>query len=592
MADFGYGGIGSGLDISSIVNQLVAADRKPADNALNLQQSKTKMQLSSLGTVTSAFDKLKTALTALKATTAFDTRTVTASGKAQPGNTEDVLTASVALYDLGTSKAAAANGTHKVEVKNLASAHKLIADTSVPKTDTFGAGTLTLTVGVGDKAKTMNVQVEEGDTLTTVRNKIDAAGRKEGVQATLISSGDNQYLSIAQEKTGAASAIKLEYAGSDPKLGALVGSLKENSPAKDALLTIDGVEVVSASNTVTDAVPGLTLNLKVPGLSTVVISTDTTAATKVMQEFVTAYNAAVAAINTETKYDPKTKEAAALTGDAQMRGAIAQLRSTMSGVLKDLAGDQLDAKALGLQTRGYPNADGTLVLDSTKFAAALAAQPEKIRQAVTGDTGGAGRLYSLVDGYVSTTVGKEGAFVARTKGLNTTLDNIDKRRKDLDARMVGVEAQLQEAVRGIGQPDGQAAAEQHRAAAAAGPVEPLRKHARRSSLAPYAPITDATAIIAVPASTVPSTAPRHPAQGRITNVRFQPSVRRAIPPGGCDQCGRRCRSAQTGGAAAVWRAGARAPCTGHPRPGRPGRQGQGDRRSMRDRRPPQRLAGP
>ncbi|MGE8285979.1 MAG: flagellar filament capping protein FliD, partial [Stenotrophomonas lactitubi] len=46
----------------------------------------------------------------------------------------------------------------------------------------------------------------------------------------------------------------------------------------------------------------------------------------------------------------------------------------------------------------------------------------------------------LVDGYVSTTVGKEGAFVARTKGLNTTLDNIDKRRKDLDARMVGVEA--------------------------------------------------------------------------------------------------------------------------------------------------------
>lgn len=141
MADFGYGGIGSGLNISDIVNKLVAADRKPADNALNLQQSKTKMQLSSVGTVTSAFDKLKTALTALKATTAFDTRTVTATGKAGPNNADDVLTASVALYDLGTSKAAAANGTHKIDVKNLASAHKLIADTSVPKTDTFGAGT-------------------------------------------------------------------------------------------------------------------------------------------------------------------------------------------------------------------------------------------------------------------------------------------------------------------------------------------------------------------------------------------------------------------------------------------------------------------
>lgn len=181
---------------------------------------------------------------------------------------------------------------------------------------------MTLTVGVGDKAKTMNVAVEDGDTLTTIRNKIDAAGRKEGVQATLITSGDNQYLSIAQEKTGAANAIKLEYGGSDPKLGALVGSLKQNTAAADAELTIDGVKVVSASNTVADAVPGLTLNLKVPGKSTVVISTDTAAATKVMQEFVTAYNAAIAAINTETKYDAKTKEAATLTGDAQMRGAL------------------------------------------------------------------------------------------------------------------------------------------------------------------------------------------------------------------------------------------------------------------------------
>jgi len=439
VADFGYGGIGSGLNISDIVNKLVAADRKPADNALNLQQSKTKMQLSSVGTVTSAFDKLKTALTALKATTAFDTRTVTATGKGQPANTDDVLTASVALYDVGTTKAAASNGTHKVEVKSLATANKWIADTSVPKTDTFGAGTLTLTVGVGDKAKALKVDVEDGDTLTTIRNKIDAAGRKEGVQATLISSGDNQYLSIAQEKTGAASAIKLEYGGSDPKLGALVSSLKENTAAADAELTIDGVTVISPSNTVADAVPGLTLNLKVKGTSTVVISTDTGAATKVMQEFVTAYNAAIAAINTETKYDLKTKEASALTGDAQMRGASSQLRSVMAGVLKDLSASGLDPKAIGLQTRGYPNADGSLVLDTTKFAATLAAQPEKVRLAITGDTGGAGQLYTLVDGYVSTTVGKEGAFVARTKGLNNTLDNIDKRRKDLDTRMKSVE---------------------------------------------------------------------------------------------------------------------------------------------------------
>jgi len=437
VADFGYGGIGSGLDISGMVSQLVAADRKPADNALNLQQSKAKLQLSSVGTITAAFDKLKSSLTALKAATAFDTRTVTAS-KGGTNNTDEILTASVALYDVGTSKAAASNGVHKIDVQQLATAHKLIADTSVAKTKTFAAGTLTLTVGTGDDAKSMKIDVEAGDTLSTIRNKIDAAGRKEGVQTTLISSGDNQYLSIAQEKTGAANAIKLEYGGSDADLTKLVSSLKENTPAADAKLSIDGVAVVSASNTVADAVPGLTLNLKMVGQSTVTISTDTSAATKVMQDFVTAYNAALAAINTETKYDTENKEASSLTGDAQMRGAMSQLRSQMSTILKDLAADGMDPKVLGLQTRGYPNADGSLVLDTTKFAAALASQPEKIRQAITGDSGGAGKLYTMVDSYVSTTVGKEGAFVARTKGLNKTLTDIDKRRADLDTRMEGV----------------------------------------------------------------------------------------------------------------------------------------------------------
>ncbi|WP_449466853.1 flagellar filament capping protein FliD [Stenotrophomonas humi] len=434
MADFGYGGIGSGLDISGMVSQLVAADRKPADNALNLQQSKAKLQLSAIGTVKSAFDTLKTALEALKANTAFDTRTVTAS----KSGTDEILSASVSLIENVTGKTAAANGTHVITVESLATANKWIADTSVPKTQTFAAGTLTLTVGTGDKQKTLNIEVEKGDTLTTIRNKIDATGRKEGVQSTLISSGDNQYLSIAQEKSGTANAIQLSYAGSDPGLTALVGSMTEHTQATDAKLTIDGVSVVSSENTITDAVPGLTLNLKKEGTSTVTISTDVAAATKVMQDFVTAYNAALASINGATKYDAENKEPSALTGDAQMRGASSQLRAMMSGVLKDLSAAGLDPKTLGLQTRGYPNADGSLVLDTTKFGAALASQPEKIRQAITGDLGGAGKLFGVVDGYVNTTVGKEGAFVSRTKSLNANLTDIDKRRKALDTRMEGV----------------------------------------------------------------------------------------------------------------------------------------------------------
>ena len=426
MADFGYGGIGSGLDISGMVSSLVAADRKPADNALNLQQSKAKMQLSAIGTVKSAFDTLNTALKALKANTAFDARTFTAS----KSGTEEILTVS------GTNSAAA--GTHLVNVEKLATAHKLISESPIPKTDTFGAGTLTLTVGVGDKQKTLNINVEADDTLSSIRTKIEKAGRASGVQATLIASGDNQILSLSQEKSGAANAITLTAAPGNSKLADLAASLKERTPAADAKLTIDGVAITSSENTVTDVVPGLTLNLKKEGESTVTITTDVAAARKVMQDFVTAYNGAIAAINTATKYDIENKEPSSLTGDAQMRGASSQLRSMMGGILKDLSAAGLDPKKIGLQTRAYPNADGSLVLDTAKFDAALVNQGGAVREAFTGDDGAAAKLFAMVDGYVSTTVGKEGAFVSRTKSINNTLTDIDKRRKALDVRMEGV----------------------------------------------------------------------------------------------------------------------------------------------------------
>lgn len=427
MADFGYGGIGSGLDISGMVASLVAADRKPSDNALNLQQSKAKMQLSAVGTVKSAFDLLSTSLKALKASTAFDARLVSAT----KDGTDDILTV--------TSTNSAATGNHVIHVDQLATANKWIADTAVPKTKTFGAGTLTLDVGVGDKKKTLEIQVEADDTLSSIRTKIEKAGRSLGVQSTLIASGDNQYLSLSQEKSGTANAIKLSAGAGNAELTALANSLTERTPAADAKLTIDGVEVVSSENTVTDVVPGLTLNLKKKGDTTVTVSTDVAAARKVMQDFVTAYNGAISAINTATKYDIENKEPSSLTGDAQMRGASSQLRSMMGGVLKDLAAVGLDPKTLGLQTRAYPNADGSLVLDATKFEAALVNQAGAVRQALTGDDGAATKLFNMVDGYVSTTVGKEGAFVSRTKSINATLTDIDKRRAALDVRMAGVE---------------------------------------------------------------------------------------------------------------------------------------------------------
>lgn len=417
MADYslGYGGIGSGLDITGMVTQLVAAERAPADATLNRLETGAKYKLSALGTVSSAFNTLQTALKALKASDAFDTRTV-------KSGTETVLTASAAK--------STATGSYAVEVLGLATASKWVANQPVATGQTFGAGKLTLQVG----SESLDIEIAEGSTLADVRSAINNAALSKGVQATVLTSNDGQYLSVSSNKTGAANAVSLTFSEGGSDLQDLAASLEERTPAADAQLTIDGLPITASSNKITDAVPGLTLDLRTEGSSTVTVSGDAATSRKLVQDFVTAYNAAVTAINTATQYNAETNTPSGLTGDAQMRSAAGQLRSVLGNLLGELAGQGLDTKALGIQTKGYPSADGTLTFDTSKFDATLAASPEKITAAFTGEDGFAGKLLDAVGSYVGT----DGAFTKRTNSLNAQIKDVATRRAALDLRMESV----------------------------------------------------------------------------------------------------------------------------------------------------------
>lgn len=417
MADYslGYGGIGSGLDITGMVEQLVAADRKPAENRLTRIESQAKFKLSALGTVSSAFSNLDKALGALKAATAFDTRTV-------KSGTDTVLGASVGN--------GAPNGIYSVEVLSLATANKWIADQPVAADQTFGAGQLTLSVG----GESLTIDIAQDSSLQDVRSAINDAARSKGVQASVLTSNDGLYLSVSSDKTGAANGISLAFASGGGDLQALAASLQERVPAADAEVKIDGLTVTASGNKITDAVPGLTLDLKTLGTSTVTVSTDTAAASKLIQDFVTAYNGAITAINTATKYNAERNEPSALTGDAQMRSASGQLRGLLTNLLGELSAQGLDAKSIGLQTRGYPTSDGTLVFDSSKFTATLTSTPDRIRGAFTGDGGFAGKLQAAVGSYI----GSNGAFTQRSNGLNAQIKDVATQRAALDARMEAV----------------------------------------------------------------------------------------------------------------------------------------------------------
>lgn len=431
MADysFGYGGIGSGLDISSIVSQLVTADRAPQDARLNKLEATAKFKLSGLGSITSAFDGLKTALDTLQKSDALGARSVSVVGAGSGSGTGTPPAAVTASVGKGTPV-----GRYEVEVLSLASAHKLVGG-GVETGSSFDAGSLRLEIGEA----TIDVDVKQGASLADIRSAINEAAASHGVEAALLTSDEGQHLSISGSKTGAANAIAISVTGGGSDLQGLVDGLDERSPAADARVLIDGLQTTSDSNSITDAVPGLTLKLQDVGTSTVEVSADPAGSRAAMEGFVKAYNAAIKAINDVTSYNAETQTPASLTGDAQARGAASQLRSVMGGILSDLAAQGLDASTLGLQTRGFPNADGSLVLDSAKFDAAMADNAAAISAAFTGANGMASRLNDLVKGYV----GSDGAFTARKDSLDSQVKSVGKQREALDVRMESVAKRYQ-----------------------------------------------------------------------------------------------------------------------------------------------------
>lgn len=427
MADysFGYGGIGSGLDISGIVNQLVTADRAPQNARLNKLESTAKFKLSGLGSVTSAFNSLKTALDALQKPDALGSRTISstmisvASGSSAPSPGIDPVLTPTAGRNTPV-------GSYEVEVMSMATAHKMLGD-GVDVNTKYGAGTLR--VGIG--AQSVEVEIKADATLADIRSAINDAAGKHGVQAALLKSDDGHHLSVGSAKTGKDNAISIELTGGGSDLQALVDGLKEQSPAADARVSIDGLLTTSASNTISDAVPGMTLALKQAGTSRVDVKADPSGSRAAVDNFVKAYNAALKAIGSATTYNAETKTPSSLTGDAQMRGAAGQLRGVMSELLAGLAEQGLDAKTLGLQTQGHPNPDGTLILDETKFNEAMAGNSAQVIAAFTGDNGVAAKLNAAVKSYVGT----DGALTLRTKGLNDQLKDVTRQREALDVRM-------------------------------------------------------------------------------------------------------------------------------------------------------------
>jgi flagellar hook-associated protein 2 len=416
MASLSSPGIGSGLDVSGLVNKLVTAARTPQQNQIDARRGEVKSELSGLGTLKSALASLRDALAGLGDGSSFSKFLATAS--------------STDRFNASADSTAAA-GSYSIAVEQLAVAEKASSGAFAGDA-TLGAGSLTINVG----GKSLTLAVGSGtNTLAQVAGAINRSSQNPGVTASVVRAADGDHLVFTSSKTGAQNAFTVSGSGSvaglayDPAHG--VTGLGTVTSAADAKLSVDGFEITSASNAVQGAIQGVTLNLtavsggKPP--DTLTIKADTDSIKNAVQAFVTSYNKFVSATKSLTSYDSASGTSGALLGDSTMLGITSRIAQAF-GAKVGADGDAVRSLAdigLGFQL------DGTLSVNNDKLSAALAATPGQVRNLFGNASGYGSRLTPMLAGYLQS----GGILDSRTDSLNKNNKSLDSAQSRLDARM-------------------------------------------------------------------------------------------------------------------------------------------------------------
>lgn len=412
-------GLGSNLDVNSIVSQLMALEQKPL-TALAKKESGLQAKISALGSLKSSLSSLQSAASALVP--------ATGSSALQKFSTFNASLSDATVATASTTSAAVA-GTYSLNNIVLATAQQVRkTGISVPAE----AGTLSIQVGSGTA---VNVSIAEGSTLSNVMTAINGANA--GVSASIINDGTDDYLVFTANSTGNGNTIKVtgsgtgwtngpfDFNGSDANNG-----WAQSSEAKSATLTINSINVTSASNTLTGAISGVTVNLTKAGSTTLTLTRDTSSLTTSINAFVKAYNDFNTTANSLGSYNATTKTAGSLNGDSTLRSAQSNVRSLIGTIPAGMTGADFQRLSdIGIRLQK----DGSLLVDSGKLSAAI-----------TKNISGVANLVAAYGTAFKTTTdsitGATGTIAARTEGINTTIKNLDKQYEVVSNRLTQIEA--------------------------------------------------------------------------------------------------------------------------------------------------------
>jgi flagellar hook-associated protein 2 len=419
---------GGTLDVQSLVSQLMAIERQPIDK-LNTKVTSYQSKISSFGTLKGLAAGFQTAVQGLK---------TSLGGFSATASDTSVFSASAA--------STAAAGSYSINVTTLAKASKLAAAGQLSDTAPIGAGvsTVRFTVGTTDT----DIAIAAGATLQDIRTAINAANI--GVTATIINAGGGTpyRLALSSNSTGLSNAINkiTVLTGGDADINNLLAyNPTENVPAPapavpmaqtvaaaNADFTINGIQIIKSSNTVTDAIDGVTLTLsKEATPATLTVARDTSAIRTAAAGFVDAYNALTSQLKSRSAYGNATTAAPVLAGDGTVRIMLDQLRSIF---LTGASGGTLTTLSqVGFSTQ----ADGTLKLDSSKLTTAMTNDFADVTNLFSSATGYATRL----DTWATSVVQTGGLIDARTTILNTSITEYNARISKLEVRMTFLQKQ-------------------------------------------------------------------------------------------------------------------------------------------------------
>ena len=434
-------GIGSGLDLNTLLTGLKTAEQVPL-TAIQTQQTSYTTKLTAYGQLSSALGTLQTAAAALAKPALFQ-------GVKASSTATDVLTA--------TAASTASSGTYALNVTQLSQAQSLATTGVATTASAIGGGTVTIQFGTISGATpdpvtgkytgatftagattATPITIDASSTLADIRDAINGSATS-GVTASIVNDGSAtpNRLVLTSTQTGEASSMKITVAG-DTALSSLLANnpaglpaaqLQQTAAAQNTQLTVNGIAITSATNSVVGAVQDVTMTVAKLGTSTLSVQKDTASVQSAVNTFVNAYNSLQSIAKQLTAFDASSKSGAVLMGDSTLRNIQVGIRSALTAAQTDDGSGLTMLSQVGVSFQK----DGTLAIDSTKLTAALSSKLSGVANLFSGGASGYGtKMSALITGYTDS---NGGALTAATKGINKTLDSLAKQYTATSARV-------------------------------------------------------------------------------------------------------------------------------------------------------------